>query len=89
MAHQPYRKTLNPNNEPGRLTLIHRLGANKIQDHLPPLIEMVKATGSTVLWICDPMHGNTQQQPRKALKQDVLIHLARTTTCIRYPPANG
>ncbi len=53
-------ETLNPNNEPGRLTLIHRLGANKIQDHLPPLIEMVKATGSTVLWICDPMHGNTQ-----------------------------
>ncbi|MGH8505794.1 MAG: class II 3-deoxy-7-phosphoheptulonate synthase [Stenotrophobium sp.] len=50
---------LNPDNEPGRLTLIHRMGAGKIAEHLPPLIEAVRAAGKTVLWLCDPMHGNT------------------------------
>ncbi len=52
-------KTLNPDNEPGRLTFIHRFGHDKISKCLPPLIEAVKATGSSVLWTCDPMHGNT------------------------------
>ncbi len=51
---------LNPNNEPGRLTLIHRFGAKAIEDHLPDLITAVRETGSTVLWVCDPMHGNTE-----------------------------
>ena len=51
---------LNPNNEPGRLTLIHRYGAKSIDEHLPELIAAVKETGSPVLWICDPMHGNTE-----------------------------
>jgi len=51
---------LNPNNEPGRLTLIHRFGAKSIEDGLPKLIRAVRETGSTVLWICDPMHGNTE-----------------------------
>ena len=51
---------LNPDNEPGRLTLIHRMGAGKIEQHLPTLIESVRAKGHQVLWICDPMHGNTQ-----------------------------
>ncbi len=53
-------QTLNPNNEPGRLTLIHRFGAKEIADRLPPLLKAVKATGGTVLWSCDPMHGNTE-----------------------------
>ena len=52
--------TLNPNNEPGRLTLIHRMGAKHIDQHLPGLIKTVSETGSPVLWICDPMHGNTE-----------------------------
>ncbi|MEN1728902.1 MAG: 3-deoxy-7-phosphoheptulonate synthase class II [Pseudomonadota bacterium] len=52
---------LNPDNEAGRLVLIHRMGAGKVGDHLPGLVEAVKATGSPVLWICDPMHGNTQK----------------------------
>ncbi|HET7203216.1 MAG TPA: 3-deoxy-7-phosphoheptulonate synthase class II [Steroidobacteraceae bacterium] len=52
--------TLNPNQEPGRLVLIHRMGARKIEQALPPLIESVRATGVPVLWICDPMHGNTE-----------------------------
>jgi 3-deoxy-7-phosphoheptulonate synthase len=52
--------TLNPNNQPGRLTLIHRFGAKEIEKHLPRLIQAVRETGQTVLWVCDPMHGNTE-----------------------------
>jgi 3-deoxy-7-phosphoheptulonate synthase len=50
---------LNPDNEPGRLTLICRLGADKAGDHLPPLLRAVQREGHTVVWSCDPMHGNT------------------------------
>ncbi|MDX1481164.1 MAG: 3-deoxy-7-phosphoheptulonate synthase class II [Woeseiaceae bacterium] len=53
-------RVLNPNNEPGRLTLIHRFGAKSIGEHLPELIRAVQSTGSPVLWVCDPMHGNTE-----------------------------
>ncbi|MBP8110986.1 MAG: 3-deoxy-7-phosphoheptulonate synthase class II [Agitococcus sp.] len=51
---------LNPKNEPGRLTLIHRLGATNVEKHLPRLIKAVQAVGVRVLWVCDPMHGNTE-----------------------------
>ena len=51
---------LNPNNEPGRLTLITRFGAKQIEAHLPRVIRAVRETGSRVLWVCDPMHGNTE-----------------------------
>ena len=51
---------LNPDNEVGRISLIHRFGAKSIEDGLPPLIEAVREAGATVLWICDPMHGNTE-----------------------------
>ncbi len=50
---------LNPENEPGRLTLIARFGAGKAGDHLPRLIQTVQAEGANVTWVCDPMHGNT------------------------------
>ncbi len=50
---------LNPENEEGRLTLIARFGANKASDHLPQLIKAVKEEGANVVWVCDPMHGNT------------------------------
>ncbi len=50
---------LHPDDEPGRLALIHRFGAGKIAAALPPLLEVVKRSGKTVLWVCDPMHGNT------------------------------
>ncbi len=50
---------LNPNGEPGRLTLMTRMGADKIEDALPDLIDVVKADGRPVTWITDPMHGNT------------------------------
>jgi len=51
---------LNPHNQPGRLTLIHRFGVKEIEKHLPRVIEAVRRTGSSVLWCCDPMHGNTE-----------------------------
>ncbi|MBL8219279.1 MAG: 3-deoxy-7-phosphoheptulonate synthase class II [Bryobacterales bacterium] len=52
-------EALNPNNEPGRLTLIHRCGANRIPTELPRMIRAVRQTGIGVVWVCDPMHGNT------------------------------
>jgi len=50
---------LNPHNEPGRLTLIARFGADKVGDGLPQLIRAVEREGKSVVWSCDPMHGNT------------------------------
>lgn len=52
-------RILNPEEEPGRLTVIHRFGNRKIGQHLPPLVEAVRRAGKTVVWCCDPMHGNT------------------------------
>ncbi len=52
-------ETLNPENEPGRLTLIARFGAGEVEKHLPRLIRAVKEMGADVVWSCDPMHGNT------------------------------
>ena len=52
-------ETLNPANEPGRLTLIARMGADKVETGLPPLVRAVKRAGQKVVWACDPMHGNT------------------------------
>jgi 3-deoxy-7-phosphoheptulonate synthase len=51
--------TLNPADEPGRLTLVARMGAEKVEKLLPPLLRAVKRSGRRVVWICDPMHGNT------------------------------
>jgi 3-deoxy-7-phosphoheptulonate synthase len=50
---------LDPDREPGRLSFITRMGAGKIRDLLPNLVEKVTASGAQVAWICDPMHGNT------------------------------
>jgi 3-deoxy-7-phosphoheptulonate synthase len=50
---------LNPANEAGRITLISRMGADKVEAKLPPLIRAVERAGHKVLWLCDPMHGNT------------------------------
>jgi 3-deoxy-7-phosphoheptulonate synthase len=54
---------LDPDHRPGRITLIHRMGAGRVEEKLPPLVEAVRAAGRTVLWICDPMHGNTETTP--------------------------
>ena len=50
---------LDPDREPGRLTLITRMGAGRVREALPPLVEAVAASGAEVVWVCDPMHGNT------------------------------
>ncbi|MFZ0166216.1 MAG: 3-deoxy-7-phosphoheptulonate synthase class II [Trebonia sp.] len=52
-------EALDPEHEPGRLTLITRMGAGRIRQALPPLLEKVAASGALVVWVCDPMHGNT------------------------------
>lgn len=51
--------TLNPDNIPGRLTLISRMSSEKVMDLLPPLVRRVRDEGRSVAWVCDPMHGNT------------------------------
>ena len=56
-------EVLNPNREPGRLTFISRMGAGQIRELLPPLIKAVSSAGAEVLWVCDPMHGNTYEAP--------------------------
>ncbi|MCA9296834.1 MAG: 3-deoxy-7-phosphoheptulonate synthase, partial [Phycisphaerales bacterium] len=82
--------TLDPYNEPGRLTLIHRFGAHDIARELPPLIDAVAKAKRTVLWMCDPMHGNTEKttagtKTRKfehilaELEQAFEIHRARSS----------
>ena len=57
-------RILNPDNEPGRLTLIHRFGAKRIEQALPAMIRAVRDSHRQVLWVCDPMHGNTETTPQ-------------------------
>ncbi len=57
---QELAQALNPQNQPGRLTFIHRFGVKDIEERLPEMIEAVRASGAQVLWVCDPMHGNTE-----------------------------
>ncbi|HEY8533391.1 MAG TPA: 3-deoxy-7-phosphoheptulonate synthase class II [Micromonospora sp.] len=52
---------LNPDNIPGRLTLVSRMGSQRVRDVLPPIVEKVTAAGMKVIWQCDPMHGNTHR----------------------------
>jgi 3-deoxy-7-phosphoheptulonate synthase len=54
---------LDPRREPGRLTFIARMGADNVADRLPPLVRAVRAAGHPVIWLCDPMHGNTLTTP--------------------------
>ena len=50
---------LDPDREPGRLTFVTRMGAGRVREALPPLVEAATASGAQVAWVCDPMHGNT------------------------------
>jgi 3-deoxy-7-phosphoheptulonate synthase len=52
---------LDPEQTPGRLTFITRMGAGSVREALPPIVEKVTASGHPVLWVCDPMHGNTRE----------------------------
>ncbi|GAA4434553.1 class II 3-deoxy-7-phosphoheptulonate synthase [Actinokineospora soli] len=56
-----YVERLDPRNQPGRLTLISRMGNSKVRDVLPAIVEKVTASGHQVIWQCDPMHGNTHE----------------------------
>ena len=68
-------EALNPNRVPGRLTLISRMGADRITESLPPLLNAVRESGHPVVWACDPMHGNTFTAPsgRKTRHFDAVI----------------
>ncbi len=55
----PLLDVLDPGNEPGRITVIVRMGADKVESMLPPLVRAVRREGRKVVWSCDPMHGNT------------------------------
>ncbi len=56
-------ETLNPETEPGKMGFITRMGAQKVKDALPPVVEAVRRSGRLVLWVCDPMHGNIRATP--------------------------
>lgn len=86
----PVIDALNPANEPGKLTLIHRMGAAKVGTTLMPLLNAVQREGRNVLWCCDPMHGNTEstsngfktrrfENIRAELDQSFDIHVAAGT----------
>ncbi|HTN10710.1 MAG TPA: 3-deoxy-7-phosphoheptulonate synthase class II [Acetobacteraceae bacterium] len=62
--------TLDPANEAGRLTLISRMGADKVESLLPPLLRAVQRAGRRVVWLCDPMHGNTISTANKVKTRD-------------------
>ncbi len=66
---------LNPERVPGRLTLITRMGATRAEELLPPLVRAVRDAGHPVVWVCDPMHGNTFQSPsgRKTRRFDDIL----------------
>ena len=68
-------EALNPERIPGRLTLISRMGADKITEALPPLLRAVRDSGHPVAWACDPMHGNTFTAPsgRKTRHFDAVL----------------
>jgi 3-deoxy-7-phosphoheptulonate synthase len=68
-------ESLNPHRVPGRLTLITRMGADTIEQGLPPLLEAVTSAGHPVVWVCDPMHGNTFTAPngRKTRHFDAVL----------------
>lgn len=81
---------LNPDDEPGRLSLIHRMGAAHVGEKLSPLLDAIKRDGRRVLWICDPMHGNTESTAngyktrrfaniRSELEQSFELHAAAGT----------
>jgi len=70
---------LNPADEPGRITLISRMGADKVGANLPPLVRAVRRAGRKVVWLCDPMHGNTTgtAEGRKTRSFDAILSEVR------------
>lgn len=66
-----YVRRLDPHHEPGRLTLVSRMGHAQVRDVLPPIVEKVTASGHQVIWQCDPMHGNTHTSANGYKTRDV------------------
>ncbi|MBO1416844.1 3-deoxy-7-phosphoheptulonate synthase [Streptomyces sp. FH025] len=81
---------LDPGREPGRLTLIARLGAGRVEQQLPELVAAVRAAGHPVIWLCDPMHGNTVTAPG-GLKTRVMTEVVAEIEafCAAVPAAGG
>ncbi len=82
-------RILNPENEPGRLTLIHRFGATRIDAALPAMIRAVRDTDRQVLWVCDPMHGNTETTPLGIKTRRFENILAEVESAFRIHDENG
>jgi 3-deoxy-7-phosphoheptulonate synthase len=82
-------EVLNPDAEEGRLALIHRCGAEKVARELPPIIEAVSATGKPVLWICDPMHGNTKSTSNGMKTRDFSAILSELEQAFDLHAAHG
>ncbi|KAF5367866.1 hypothetical protein D9615_010475 [Tricholomella constricta] len=80
---------VNPDREPGRVTLITRYGAAKIEDHLPAHIKSVQASGHPIVWICDPMHGNTQTSASGLKTRHFGTIVAELAACLRIHAAHG
>ena len=80
---------LDPGAEPGRITLIARMGHDRIAAALPPLIRAVRRSGRPVLWSCDPMHGNTRRTPGGAKTRPLALILAETAGFFAAAAAEG
>ena len=80
---------LNPDGEEGRLALIHRCGAENVAEELPPILQAVCATGKPVLWICDPMHGNTKSTGEGMKTRDFSAILSELEQAFDIHAANG
>ena len=82
-------RILNPADEPGRLTLIHRFGASEIERRLPVLIRALRDARRQVLWICDPMHGNTETTPQGVKTRRFENILSEVESAFRVHEENG
>jgi len=80
---------LNPDSEPGRMVLIHRMGARSIEEKLPPLIRAAQDSESPVLWVCDPMHGNTETTTSGIKTRRFRNIMSETETAIELHHQNG
>ncbi len=82
-------EVLDPTNEPGKLVLVTRMGAGKVGDRLPPLLRAVKRSGRRVLWISDPMHGNTHTTDSGIKTRSFADILREVETCMDVHRAEG
>ena len=80
---------LDPDREPGRLTFITRMGAGKIRDALPPLLEAIKGVDATPLWVTDPMHGNGLTTPDRLQDAALRRRRRRGQGLLRGAPRRG